>query len=221
MRRWFAKLTIGLYVSALFLGIGAHAMNFGTSSHPGMYFFVWDMFCGWAAHEIRYHIVAEGESGTYYDVSQGPWNTFTPYGDLSRAQYDTVGNALHKMALNTLKHTDHEPILRILVAEEVWPKKFNLPDHIWKMRFDEPKDPKSYFWLKTVLSPDGTVLDHRPNYLAHLYTKTIANNPRLQADTLRGKPFFAVSPALRTASSGMSSDSYRGTETTWSQPSAY
>ena len=220
MRRWFAKLTIGLYVSALFLGIGAHAMNFGTSSHPGMYFFVWDMFCGWAAHEIRYHIVAEGESGTYYDVSQGPWNTFTPYGDLSRAQYDTVGNALHKMALNTLKHTDHEPILRILVAEEVWPKKFNLPDHIWKMRFDEPKDPKSYFWLKTVLSPDGTVLDHRPNYLAHLYTKTIANNPRLQADTLRGKPFFAVSPALRTASSGMSSDSFRGAETTWGRPSA-
>ena len=220
MRRWFAKLTIGLYVSALFLGISAHAMNFGTSSHPAMYYFVWDMFCGWAAHEIRYHVVAEGESGTYYDVSQGPWSTFTPYGDLSRAQYDVVGNALHKMALNTLRHTDHEPIVRILVAEEVWAKKYNISDHMWEMRFDEPKDQKSYFWLRTVLGPDGTVYSHRPNYLSYLYTKTIANNPRLQADTQRGKPFFAISPIHRTASSGIGSDSYMGSETTWGQPSA-
>ena len=220
MRRWFAKLTIGLYVSALFLGISAHAMNFGTSSHPGMYYFVWDMFCGWAAHEFRYHLVAEGESGTYYDVSQGPWSTFTPYGDLNRAQYDTVGNALHKMALNTLKHTDHEPILRILVAEEVWPKKFNLSDRLWSLRFDEPKDPKSYFWVKTVLGPDGTVLSHRQNYMSYLYTKTIANNPRLQADTQRGKPFFAINPAHRAASSGISSDSFRGDEFFSGQPSA-
>ncbi len=220
MRRWFAKLTIGLYVSALFLGITAHAMNFGGSSHPAMYYFVWDMFCGWTAHEIRYHVVAEGESGTYYDVSQGPWSTFTPYGDLSRAQYDAAGNAHHKMALNTLRHTDHEPIVRILVAEEVWPKKFNLPDHVWNLRFDEPKDPKSYFWLKTVLDPEGNVLSHRPTYLSVLFTKTIANNPRLQADTMRGKPFFAVNPGYRSASSGISIDSTAGAEAIWDHPSA-
>ena len=53
MKNWFAKLTIGLYLSMSFIGIAAHAMNFGTNSHPAMYYFVWDMFCGWAAHEIR------------------------------------------------------------------------------------------------------------------------------------------------------------------------
>jgi len=220
MRRWFAKLTIGLYVGALFLGISAHAMSFGTSAHPAMYYFVWDMFCGWTAHEIRYHVLAEGESGTYYDVSQGPWSTFTPYGDLSRAQYDATGNAHHKMALNTLRHTDHEPIVRILVAEEVWPKKFNLPDHVWNLRFDEPKDPKSYFWLKTVLDAEGNVLSHRPTYLSYLYTKTVANNPRLQADTVRGKPFFAVNPGYRSTSSDISFDSSEGPDALWDHPSA-
>ncbi|MBM4075207.1 MAG: hypothetical protein FJ267_06145, partial [Planctomycetes bacterium] len=87
MRRWFAKITIGLYLSVLSVGIISHAMNFGTFSHPAMYYIVWDMFCGWTAHEIRYHVIAEGESGTYYDVSQGPWGTFMPYGDLPRSQY--------------------------------------------------------------------------------------------------------------------------------------
>ena len=219
MKLWFAKLTIGLYLSMSFIGIAAHAMNFGTASHPAMYYFVWDMFCGWAAHEIRYHVVAEGESGAYYDVSQGPWSTFKPYGDLSRAQYDILGNGLHKIALHSLKNTDHEPILRIIVAEEVWPKKFNLPESLWNMRFDEPKDPKSYFWVRTTMDGDGTILSHRPNYLSYLYTKTVANNPRLQADTQRGKPFFAVSPIHRTAASGGGNSTYMGTETAWNSPS--
>ena len=143
-----------------------------------------------------------------------------PNGDLSRAQYDILGNGLHKIALHTLKTTDHEPILRIVVAEEVWPKKFNLPDPLWNMRFDEPKDPKSYFWVRTTMDGDGKILSHRPNYLAYLYTKTIANNPRLQADTQRGKPFFAINPTLRTAASGGNHSTYIGTETDWGSPSA-
>lgn len=220
MKHALAKLTIGLYLSALSLGIVAHAMNFGTSVHPAMYYFVWDMFCGWSAHEIRYHVVAEGESGTYYDVSKGPWSTFSPYGDLSRSQYDAAGNSIHKMAINTLRQTDHEPILRILIAEEVWPKKFNLPDYVWNLRFDEPKDPKSYFWLRNELTPDGKVITNRPTYLSYLFTQTVANNPRLQADTVRGKPFFAIEPSQRTSATGNYRDSYMGSESVWNRPSA-
>lgn len=220
MKRWLAKLTIGLYLTMTFLGIAAHAMNFGTGTHPAMYYFVWDMFCGWSAHEIRYHLLAEGESGTYYDITEPPWHSFCPYGDLPRTQYDTLGNCLYNMANNTLKHTDHEPIVRIIMAEETWPKKYNLPDHLWNRRFDEPKDPHSYFWLRNVIEADGTIITHRPDYLAYLYTKTIASNPRLQADTQRGKPFFAVNPLHRTASAGMDTDSYIGTEASWGRPSA-
>jgi hypothetical protein len=212
MRRWFAKVTIGLYMSAMIAGIAAHAMNFGTNSHPAMYFFVWDMFCGWSAHEIRYHLIAEGESGAYYDITEGPWGTFTPYGDLSRAQYDILGNLLPKIALNILKHTDHEPISRIHVAEEVWPKKFNLPDHLWKLRFDEPKEPKSYFWVLSSLDAEGRVITSRPNFLTHLHHQTIVNNPRLQADTQRGRPFFAIDLSHRSVAFAGGESTYTGTD---------
>lgn len=45
-----------------------------------------------------------------------------PYGDLDRLHYDVLGNSHRKMALNALKRTDHEPIHRIVIIEEVWPK---------------------------------------------------------------------------------------------------
>ena len=220
MRRWLAKLTIGVYLTALSAGIAGHAMNFGTSVHPAAYFFVWDMFCGWSAHEARYHLIAEGESGDYFRLSPAPWNTFAPYGDLERDQYDTMGNAHRKIALNTLNHTDHEPIVRILLVEENWPKKYNLPDHLWAARFDEPKDPHSYFWLKTIMAGDGTMMQSNRDFVSHLSNQMILDNPRLKADTVRGKPFFAVNPAHRSSVSGSGDDSFSGTQTAWSRPSA-
>jgi hypothetical protein len=197
MKRWLARLTICTYLSALIIGTSCHAMNFGLSSHPIFYYFVWDMFCGWSAHEIRYHLVGEGESGAHYQLSPAPWNTFAPYGDMERGQYDTLGNAHAKIAVNTLKHTDHEPITRIFLIEEVWSKKYNLPEGLWALRFDEPKDPHSYFWLKATMDGDGKLVQYNRDYLTNLLSMTIADNPRLKADSLRGKPFYAVNPAQR------------------------
>jgi hypothetical protein len=212
MKRWLAKTTIVCYLTALFLGIACHAMNFGLSSHPIMYYFVWDMFCGWSAQEIRYHLVGEGESGAYYRLSPAPWNTFAPYGDLERGQYDTIGNAHAKIALNTLRHTDHEPIVRILVIEEAWPKKFNLPDSLWALRFDEPKDPHSYFWTKFVLTAEGQILQYNRDYITHLQSLAVGDNPRLQADSLRGKPFLAIDPIHRSSPSPYGDGSFMGRE---------
>ncbi len=221
MKRLLAKLAIGSYLTALALGIGCHAMNFGLSSHPVVYYFVWDMFCGWSAHELRYHLVAEGESGDYYRLSPAPWNTFAPYGDLERSQYDVVGNAYASIALNTLRHTDHEPILRFFVIEEAWPKKYNLSDELWAARFDEPKDSHSYFWVKTTYAADGTVTRANRDFISNLSAMAVADNPRLKADTLRGKPFYAVDPVHRNISSATGPGTYVGSDSnTWSRPSA-
>jgi len=46
MKRWLSHFTIAVYLAALSWGIVAHALSFGAASHPGMYFLVWDMFCG-------------------------------------------------------------------------------------------------------------------------------------------------------------------------------
>ncbi len=220
MKRWLAKLIIGSYLTALALGVGCHAMNFGMSSHPAVYFFVWDMFCGWSAHEVRYHLVAEGESGAYYRLCPPPWNTFSPYGDLERDQYDAIGNAHAKIANNTLRHTDHEPITRFFLLEETWPKKYNLPDHLWAARFDEEKDPHSYFWLKATFDSDGMVMQGNGDYITYLTNLAVTDNPRLKADSLRGKPFYAVDPSQRTATGPGSGVETTETDLPWLHPNA-
>lgn len=194
MRRWLSGLFIFAYLSALSLGIASQTMKFGTGAHPAMYYFVWDMFCGWAAYEVRYHVIAEGESGTYYWLAPGPWGTFRPFGDLARNHYDFYGNGLLRMAECTLKNTDHEPIRRIISLEEAWAKKYNLPDHLWAYRMNEPKDAMSYFWLRNVYSPEGVPMYGQQDFLKQLYTDTIFSNPRLHADSTRGRPMFAINP---------------------------
>jgi hypothetical protein len=197
MRRWLTHGFIAAYLSALSWGIVSHALKFGNFSHPVMYYLVWDMFCGWQAYESRYHILGEGESGTLYELAPGPWKAFCPFGDLPRNHYDALGHTFAKMAFNTLRHTDHEPMRRLLVVEECWPKKLNLPDHLWALRIDEPKDPLSYFWLRAAFSPDGEVLHAAPDFTAWAYGRMVADNPRLLQDAQRGRPFFAINPQLR------------------------
>lgn len=197
MKRWLTNLIIGTYLTALGIGIVSHTMRFGDASHPVMYYVVWDMFCGWASHEIRYHVIGEGESGTCYELAPGPWTHFMPYGDLDRMHYDVLGNSQHRMALNALKHTDHEPIHRIIMLEEVWPKKYNLSDRVWNLRFDEPKDKLSYFWQRAEMDENGRVISVVSDYLAYLHQKAIAANPRLIQEMHQGKEHYVIDPALR------------------------
>ena len=67
MKRLATVLFILAYIGSLGWGIVAHAVKYKASSHPAMYFVVWDMFCGWSAYANRTQIIAEGESGRYYD----------------------------------------------------------------------------------------------------------------------------------------------------------
>lgn len=197
MKRWLSNLVIGVYLTALATGIASHTMKFKSACHPIMYFFVWDMFCGWSSHEIRYHVIGEGESGTYYDLAPGPWVRFMPYGDLDRIHYDVLGNSHRNMALNALKRTDHEPIHRVVMIEELWSKKYNLSDENWAARFEEPKDRMSYFWQRAEMTEHGQVISAVPEYTTYLFQKSIASNPRLYEETRRGQDHYVLSPALR------------------------
>ena len=206
MKRWLSHCAIGLYLSALSAGLISQTMNFGSASHPIMYFFVWDMFCGWSSHEIRYHVIGEGESGAYYQLAPGPWQTFMPYGDLDRMHYDVLGNSHRKMAMNALAHTEHEPIRRVIMIEEVWPKKYNMSEGSWARRYDEPKDPLSYYWQRAEMTAEGNVISAVPEYLTYLQTSSVADNPRLVNDLHRGRDHFVLSPVQRMASTGRQED---------------
>src|SRR5712691_300634 len=194
VRRWLASLGITAYLGVLLFGIVSHAANFHEGAHPSMYFIVWDMFCGWAAYESRTHIIGQGISGQYYELAPGPWADYHPYGDISRQHYDSFNAYSDVLARNCLKHTQHEPMTRLYVIEESWAKKYNLPDAVWQRRYSEPKEPFSYFRLRTVMTPDGQIVRNASPWLAYQTNLTITDNPRLMEETRKGQPMFAVRP---------------------------
>ena len=145
MKRVLTVLFIAGYIGVLTYGNLCHVLRSGVAAHPLMYMIVWDMFCGWSAFDSRIHIVAEGESEKYYDLTHAPWGELHPYGYIGRENYDQWQNHTGPIGINVLKHTRHEPITRLFVIEECWAKKFNLPDHIWQHRYDDPKDASGKF----------------------------------------------------------------------------
>lgn len=194
MKRWLVHGVIAGYLLALGGGVAAHALKYKHDAHPGMYFLVWDMFCGWAAFSTRIHIVGEGESGRFYELSPAPWGEFKPFGSLGRRHYDVAGVHATRFAMNTLAHTRHEPISRIFVVEEAWAKKHNLPRHVWEAHFQGPKpEPHLYHQVLRVAGPDGTLTHSGHNWLNSQVERCIADNPRLRADFVKGQPLIAPS----------------------------
>lgn len=194
VKRWIASLGIAAYLSALSFGVFAHGTHFHQGSHPSMYFVVWDMFCGWAAFETRTHIIGQGVSGKYYNLSPGPWADYHPYGTISRQHYDTFNSYPDVIARNCLKHTKHEQMARLYVVEECWAKKYNLPEPIWQRRYNETKEPFSYFRLRTVMTPDCKIQKSMSSWLTYQTNLSLTDNPRLVAEARRSQPMFHIKP---------------------------
>jgi hypothetical protein len=157
-----------------------------------MYYIVWDMFCGWSAWSTRTHVLAEGESGAFYELAPGPWGEFHPYGQLDRRHYDPYHNFCLGMARNCLKHTRHEPITRILVVEEAWNKKFNVPDGPLEQNPNAFEECPRYYHLRYAFDGNGLPLAQNAPWLNHQSALAMATNPRLREDSRRGRPFLAV-----------------------------
>ena len=177
--RWAAGLFVGCYLTAMAGGVASHAVGFGQHCHPLMYYFVWDMFCGWSAQSTRTHVLAEGVSGRWYDASEGPWEPFHPYGNLPRINYDIQATHSARIGLNVLRHTAHEPIARVVVVEECWPKKYNLPADLYESRFLTEKRPRSYFAVRHILTGDGRLVGSRQGWAAAETGRTLLANPKL------------------------------------------
>ena len=192
IRRWLASLGITAYLTALLYGIVSHAASYNESAHPSMYFIVWDMFCGWSAYENRTHIIGQGVSGKYYELSPGPWSDYHPFGDISRQNYDSFNNHPDVIALNCLRHTQHEPMTRLYVIEENWAKKYNLPESVWQRMYNEPKEPYSYFRVRKVMNPNGAVVFNTGPWLSYQTNLTITDNPRLMAVARKSVPMLSV-----------------------------
>jgi hypothetical protein len=197
MKRWMTHATIAVYLGVLLLGLFSHAVMYNNYRHPLMYFIVWDMYCGWSAFESRYHALAETYDGRHYNLFPAPWGEFHPYQGPGRQHYDAQARFLPRMADAVLKHTDHDDIRRVIIVEEAWSKKFNLPDEWWHLRHAEPKDKHSYFHVRAVVSNDSEAQVRTGEWSTYLANQALMNNPRLMSDVKRGHTFFALDSALQ------------------------
>ena len=202
MKRLLAVGTIFAYLGVLVAGLGSHALNYKTNAHPTMYFIVWDMFCGWSAYEDRTHIIGQGESGRYYDLAPAPWGDYRPFGDIERHHYDSFATHAGNLAMNTLRYSKHEPIQQIFVLQEASAKKFKLPHKLRAERYPEPKKPHSYFHVRKILGPNGTTQTANLAWSDHQAKLCLSDNPRLAADSNRGKPFFEMQSQVQVSDTG-------------------
>ena len=193
MKKWLAASFICVYLGALTIGVAAYTFKVGISAHPAMYFIVWDMFCGWSAHSTEVQIIAEGESGDYYQLTPAPWGDFVPFATRPRQDYDPQNMLGGKMGANILQHTSHEPMVRILVVEKAWPKKFNIPDHVWAQAYAEPKDIHYYYRVRAEVAPDGTTTGVRNSWIDSQVARVMTENPRLRNDARTSDSPYVVS----------------------------
>src|SRR5690606_8012613 len=187
-----ASLFIAAYLGVLGYGVACHALSVGLTQHTAMYFIIWDMFCGWSAYANAIHIVGEGESGNYYQISPAPWGDFIPYGSMGRQHYDSLMNHAGTIAMNTLKHTKHEPMVRVFVVEELWAKKYDMPDYVWNRIYEEPKDVQRYYRVRTEMAPCGSIVRAYSGWLEHQAMLALIDNPRLRNESRSSQPFFVL-----------------------------
>ncbi|MDB5386420.1 MAG: hypothetical protein JWM11_2066 [Planctomycetaceae bacterium] len=192
MRRWCVGIFIATYLTALTGGILSQTLRYGMTAHPVMYFFVWDMYCGWSAYNVKFRAVAEGVSGTCYDLEPAPWGTFRPFNTLSRFQYSTSTGWMAKTGAHTVAHTEHEPIARIFIIEETWAKKFDLPDYVWNARYNTPKHKNVYTTVRVEMDGTGTVVKSYPHWVEVQKQTMVGDNPRLQNTIRSSVPFWIV-----------------------------
>jgi len=190
VKRWLTHCWIATYLLALGFGFVSHAFDVKSGFHPAMYFLVWDMFCGWAGYEGRMRVIGEGESGKFYELAPAPWGEFHPYGYISRQHYDPECKQGERIGHMALKHTKHEPMVRIFVVEEEYPKKFNLPDAQYEAYYGKPKKFHTYCHTRFVLTPNGDALQSQPTWFVYQFQMGLRDNPRLMSDARRSQPFI-------------------------------
>jgi hypothetical protein len=189
IKRWASVLFVTCYLLSLTWGVVAHTLKVGINGNTLSYLFVWDMFCGWHAYDNRTHIVAEDADGNYYDVRE-PWGAFQPYSDVDRVHYDVSDHLIARHINHVISHTSHPEIDRVYVVQEIWPKQFNVPAHLWSYNFHEPMEKVSIFHLKSICTATGSRIESYSDWFDKQTLMTISDNPRLQQASREATPYY-------------------------------
>jgi hypothetical protein len=189
VRRWASAVFITVWFLVLSGGIIGHALKMPIVGNVFGYFIVWDMFCGWQAYDNRTHMIGEDSDGNFYEIRE-PWGPFQPFNAVDRVNYDVSNYLATRHIRNVLRHSDHPPLDRIYVVQEIWGKQYNAPDHLWYRCFAEPKDKVSVFSLRAICAADGSPIESNPDWFLAQTLNTIADNPRLRLQAQAARPYY-------------------------------
>lgn len=192
MRRWIVGCFIASYISVLGFGLACQTVRMGTAAHPLMYFIVWDMYCAWGAYNHGYRAVAEGVSGTYYDLNPPPWGAFRPFNTLDRFQSITAAGNQARYTRLVAANTQHEPIARMFVVEECWAKQYDLSENTWKTYNAVPYQPFRYTKVVLEQSGDGEITAIHPSWIDCQPNVMLTDIPRLEQEIRNSRNFFTV-----------------------------
>jgi hypothetical protein len=104
---------------------------------------------------------------------------------------------------HVLSHTEHEPVNKVFVVQEFWPKQYNLPERLWKRNFGCERDKLSYYHLRAVCNEEGALVASYPDWLNQQTMNAVGDNPRLRHEVQQAQSSFGTWSIPTDSSSGM------------------
>lgn len=145
-----------LFVCLAYLSVNGWFMTrhmIGDSqSVNAAYFFTWDMFPGYVTENTRRRLVGITKEGRYLQLfpEEDDYRTGID-GKVSRLDWIFLNKHLDVLRekleprIAALNADNDDPIVRVVLVEEFWPTKFNLPDDLYREAYGV-EHPHRRYW---------------------------------------------------------------------------
>lgn len=142
-----SRLLWGFAAAYLLTSLGYLGMSFlGLSpTGPAAYCFTWDMFPHFQSESRRRVAIGRTRNGRYILLHPSDHQQFRQGvdADLTRADLERSGRCFQSIVesvrLRTRSQRRSDPLVAVLLFEQSWPVKYNLPDRDYMRWMGEPK----------------------------------------------------------------------------------
>jgi hypothetical protein len=159
-------------------------------SHPVAYFFTWDMFPGYVTESSRRMVVGHTQDERFVKLLPSESHRFR-WGinnEVSRLDVDRNAKNLEWAIEQSVgEYNDahsKSPIKSVLIVEQYWPSRFNLPDDLHREHYGEP-NPHRRYWRFLEVSV-GQAFQPDPNRQAVSEVRDASGQPG-KADLREGR----------------------------------
>jgi|GEM_PF-1897781 len=152
--RWIGRAGVLLFCTAYLFAtawFGVRHVLGDSLSHPGAYFFTWDMFPGYVTETSRRMVVGHTWDGRFVKLLPENSHRFRwgIHNDVSRVDIDRNPRNLERAIERSVGEYNRahakSPIESVLVVEQYWPSRFNLPDDLYRQSYGEA-NPRRRYW---------------------------------------------------------------------------